>query len=60
MIKDMNSNADSCWLGLQMAATYLLPGVDLGAGVIKAWFLLTVVCVLAAGCRFSPMLIVRT
>lgn len=41
-------------------AAYLVPGVGLGAGVIKAWFLLTVVCVLAAGCLFSPMLTVRT
>jgi len=43
----------------QMTVAYLVPGVDLVAGVIKVWFL-TVVCVLAAGCRFSPMLTVRT
>lgn len=41
-------------------AAYLLPGVDLVACVIKAWLLLTVVCVLVAGWRFSPMLTVRT
>lgn len=39
---------------------YLTPCVDLGAGVINAWVLLTVLCALAAGCRFSPMLTVRT
>lgn len=41
-------------------SAYLLPGVDLVACVIKAWLLLTVVCVLVAGWRFSPMLTVRT
>lgn len=42
------------------APAYLVPGIDLAGAVIKAWVLLTVVCVLAAGCRFSPMLTVRT
>lgn len=28
---------------------YLVPGVDLSAGVVNAWLLVTAVCVLAAG-----------
>lgn len=39
---------------------YLAPCVDLGDGIISGWFLLTMACELGAGCRFSPMLTVRT
>lgn len=41
-------------------AAYLVPGVDLVTCVNNAWLLLTVVWVLGAGWRFSPMLTVRT
>lgn len=49
-----------CYFAALDYAAYLLPGVDLVACVIKAWLLLTVVCVLVAGWRFSPRLTVRT
>lgn len=41
-------------------AAYLVPGVDLVTCVNNAWLLLTVVWLLGAGWRFSPMLTVRT